>query len=80
MTNGKQLAQSEPNHARRPMRACLAVVVLPFWEMSRCRAQVPVLVDPSSGLRLLVVGENTLPTLKSAPFGIAFTVAVGFRN
>jgi len=29
-----------------------------------CSGQTPVLVDPSSGLRLLVVRENTLPTLK----------------
>ena len=61
---GKQPMQSAPNHARRLMRAWMAVAGLTVLGMSRCSAQTPVLVDTSRGLRLLVVEENTLPTLK----------------
>ena len=57
--------QSEPNNARRLMRAWMAVAVLTLLGVSRSSAQTPVLVDTSSGLRLLVVDENTLPTLKT---------------
>jgi hypothetical protein len=56
--------QSEPNNASRLMRAWMAVAVLTMLGVSRSSAQTHVLVGTSRGLRLLVVEENILPTLK----------------
>ena len=62
--HGKQIIERDVKHARSGLRAGLAMMVLTVLGTSQCRAQTPVLVDPASGLRLLVVEESTLPTLK----------------
>jgi len=58
---GDGTTKGELNHARIRWRAGLAIMVLTVLGILQCRAQTPALIDPTSGLRLLVVEENTLP-------------------
>lgn len=60
----KQIVERDVNHARLRSQAGLAIMALTVLGISQCRAQTPILVDSASGLRLLVVQENTLPSLK----------------
>ena len=51
----KQIVERDVNHARLRSQAGLAIMALTVLGISQCRAQTPILVDPASGLRLLVV-------------------------